>query len=138
MNNNQGLNNTPNFQGNIPVTPPVAPNNVVPNPSSVVTPNPAPAVTPNPMPVTEAPMPNQTYNETSINDLNVDGAYNKMNVAPDYVNDKQIKDNIESHKKNTVPVSKELKTVIIIALILLVFIIIMPMIFDFLNNLRFH
>ncbi len=80
----------------------------------------------------------QTYNETSINDLNVDGAYNRMNIAPDYVNDKQVRENIEAPKKNTVPISKELKTVFIIALVLLAFIIVMPMLFDLISNLRFH
>ncbi len=81
---------------------------------------------------------NQVYNETSINDLNVDGAYNRMNIAPEYVNEKQVRENMEVPKKNTVPISKELKTVFIIALILLAFIIVMPMLFDLISNLRFH
>ena len=80
----------------------------------------------------------QSYNETSINDLNVDGTYNRMNIAPEYVNDKQVKENMETPKKNTVPISKELKTVFVIALILLAFIIVMPALFDLISNLRFH
>ncbi len=80
----------------------------------------------------------QSYNDTSINDLNVDGTYNRMNVAPEYVNDQQVKENIQAPKKNTVPISKELKTVFVIALILLAFIIVMPMLFDLLNNLRYQ
>ena len=59
-------------------------------------------------------------------------------MAPDYVNDKQVKDNMEAPKKNTVTVSKELKTVIVIAAILLIFIIVMPFLFDLISNIRFH
>lgn len=81
---------------------------------------------------------NASNNTSNINDLNVDGTYNRINVAPDYVNDKQVKDNMEASKKNTVPVSKELKTVIVIAAILLIFIIVMPFLFDLISNIRFH
>lgn len=76
-------------------------------------------------------------NETSINDLNVVSDYNQMG-RPEYTNDPKVMENINQQKKNTIPVSKELKTVIIIALILLVFIIIIPMVFDFVNDIRFN
>lgn len=81
---------------------------------------------------------NQANSETPINNMNIDGAYNRMNVAPDYVNEAQVKENIENAKKNTVPVSKELKTVIIIAAILFIFILVMPFLFDLISNIRFH
>ena len=79
-----------------------------------------------------------TNSETPINNMNIDGAYNRINVAPDYVNEAQVKENIENAKKNTVPVSKELKTVIIIAAILFIFILVMPFLFDLISNIRFH
>ena len=81
---------------------------------------------------------NTSSDKSNINDLNVDGTYNRINVAPDYVNDKQVKENMEAPKKNTVTVSKELKTVIVIAAILLIFIIVMPFLFDLISNIRFH
>ena len=81
---------------------------------------------------------NQANSETPINNMNIDGTYNRMNVAPDYVNEAQVKENIENAKKNTVPVSKELKTVIIIAAILFIFILVMPFLFDLISNIRFH
>ena len=73
--------------------------------------------------------------------MNVDGAYNHMDVPPKYVNDQQITNNVQlatGQKKVTVPVSKELKTVIIIALILLAFIFVLPMLGDMLTNLKFR
>lgn len=76
-------------------------------------------------------------NETSLDNLNVDGSYNQLEKQK-YDNDKKAMQNIEGYKKNTVPISKELKTVIIIALILLLFILIMPTIFEFINNIRFN
>lgn len=72
-----------------------------------------------------------------INNLNIDGTYNGIQ-APDYVNEPIVRENIVGQKKNTITITKELKTVIIIALVLLVFIIIMPIFFDLLNNIRFH
>lgn len=77
------------------------------------------------------------YNETSLNDLNVDGAYNKLE-RPDYVNDPKVKMNMEGHKKNTIPVTKETKTFIIIVLVMLVFIFVMPIIFDFIRNIKYR
>lgn len=78
-----------------------------------------------------------TQNETTLDNLNVKDDYYKLE-KPDYTNNPVVKQNIEQYEKKTVPVSKELKTVIAIALILLIFIIFMPMIFDFLNDIRFN
>ena len=78
-----------------------------------------------------------TNTESQLNDMNVNGSYNKME-APDYVKDKQVMENINSPKKNTITITKELKTIIVISLILLVFIIIMPAIFNLINNIRFR
>lgn len=80
---------------------------------------------------------NNSPSETSIADLNVEGSYNQLE-KPSYANDPQVKQNMAEHKKNTVPISKELKTVIVIALILLIFIIIIPIIFEFINDIRFN
>ena len=79
----------------------------------------------------------QLDNQTYLNDMNVSGTYNKME-APSYASDPKVAENINNHKKNTIPVTKELKTIIIISLLLLVFIIIMPIIFDLINNVRFR
>ena len=89
----------------------------------------------------EPPVPNDgpvtpTNQETYLNDMNVNGAYNKME-APEYVNDQKVVENINAPKKNTITITKELKTIIIISLILLVFIFIMPVIFDLVTNIRF-
>ena len=84
--------------------------------------------------------PPSNTNETYLNDLNVDGSYNRIQKeeAPSYVNDPKVIENMNQNKKNTIPVTKELKTVVIIALILLVFIFAMPILFDLINNLRFN
>lgn len=165
MNNNQNINGV-NSNNNIPVSSPVPQNPINQNASNVqsnsinnqssnqfINTN---AFQPNVISQNGMPLPTnnqevsqnvvsnqqvqhmQTYNESSINDLNVDGSYNRLNVPPEYVNDVKVKENIEAPKKNTVPISKELKTVIVIALILLVFILIMPFLFDLISNLRFH
>ncbi len=134
------MNNNPNYIGKqVPQQQPIPQNNAIPIPPQPVNLNQAqPSVNPVGSPTNNMAQMQNTYNNSSINDLNVDGAYNRMNVAPDYVNDSKVKENMEAPKKNTVPISKELKTVFIIAAILLVFIIIMPIIFDYINNLRFH
>ena len=165
MNNNQNINGV-NANNNIPVSSPVPQNPINQNASNVqsnsinnqssnqfINTN---AFQPNVISQNGIPLPTnnqevsqnvvsnqqvqqmQTYNESSINDLNVDGSYNRLNVPPEYVNDVKVKENIEAPKKNTVPISKELKTVIVIALILLVFILVMPFLFDLISNLRFH
>lgn len=88
---------------------------------------------------TQVSLEPQNYNETSINDLNVDGGYNHMEKAPDYVNSPEVKENINPTKKNTITITKELKTVIIIVGVMLAFvIIIMPLLFDLINKIRFH
>ena len=75
------------------------------------------------------------YNETSLNDLNIDGTYNQM-LKTDYSQEPKVRENIEKSKKNTIPITKELKTFLLIALVLFGFIIIMPYIFDFVRNIR--
>ena len=75
--------------------------------------------------------------QTYLNELNVNGTYNKLE-SPQYENNQEKIDNQNNSKKNTITITKELKTIIIIALILLVFIFVMPNIFDLLNNFRFH
>ena len=88
---------------------------------------------------TQVSLEPQNYNETSITDLNVDGVYNHMEKAPDYVNSPEVKENINPTKKNTITITKELKTVIIIVGVMLAFvIIIMPLLFDLINKIRFH
>ncbi len=81
-----------------------------------------------------------TYNETTINDLNVEGTYNNMQVNPtvDYMNDPQVQENLNRQKKKTVPISKELKTVFILVLVLFIFTFIIPILSDLINKLRFH
>ena len=76
----------------------------------------------------------------SLSDMNVDGAYNNMNVAPDYVNDPKVMEVLhpDEKKKNTIKINNEMKTFILIALVLLVFIFLMPLLFDLFNKVRFH
>ncbi len=77
-----------------------------------------------------------TFNETSINDLNVDGAYNKL-PSIDYSNDPQVIANIKNmEKKNTIKISKELQTFFIIVVILFLFILVMPYIFDLVRDIK--
>ncbi len=81
------------------------------------------------------------YNETSLNDLNVEGGYNKLETpTTPFSNDEQVRENIEYHEKKTVKltVTQEMKIFIIIGIIMLIFIIIMPYIFDIVENIRFH
>ena len=79
------------------------------------------------------------YNETSLNDLNVDGKYNKLEKSP-YSDDENVRENIKNHEKKTVniTVGQEMKLFLVIAGIMLIFIIIMPFIFDLIENIRFH
>ncbi len=83
---------------------------------------------------------NVNYNETMLNDLNVDGAYNNMQAKEpvDYMNDPQVQANLNKAPKKTVPISKELKTIFILVLILFAFTFIMPMLADLVNKIRFH
>lgn len=79
---------------------------------------------------------NSQFNETTINDLNVDGAYNNMN-APDYIQDPKVMENLNKVKKTTVQLPADSKTFIIIAIVLFIFILIMPYIFDLIRNIKY-
>lgn len=76
------------------------------------------------------------FNETSINDLNIQGNYNNTETN-NYRNDPQVIANLNNTQKKTITITKELKLVIIIALVLFVFIFIMPYIFDFIQNIKY-
>lgn len=79
---------------------------------------------------------NNNFNETSINDLNINGEYNKL-PSIDYSNDPKVIENINNQKKkNTIKISKELSTFLLICAILFVFIFIMPYIFDLIRNIQ--
>ena len=93
---------------------------------------------PAPTPVPTAPAEPSSYGESAIEGLNVKGNYNQLEKEPDYVNDPQVRENMNPTKKNTVTISKELKTVIIIAIVLLVFIFVIPTIFELINKARFN
>ncbi len=77
------------------------------------------------------------HQDTHLNDLNVDGSYNNLE-APDYATDEQVKKNINEYTKKTVPVSNELKVVIIIAVLMLIFILFMPELGDLLRNIKLN
>ena len=86
---------------------------------------------------------NTEQSETSLSDLNVDGTYNRMNVAPDYVNDPKVMEilhpeQVPEKKKNTLTITKEIKMVFVIALVLFAFIMLIPYISDIVNKIRFH
>lgn len=73
--------------------------------------------------------PSDVNNNNLINELNVDGSYNnieKQDITPTENNPKT---------KKTVTINKELKTLMIIVAILLVFISFMPIVFDFFRSL---
>ena len=81
------------------------------------------------------------YNETSLNDLNVEGTYNKFETpTTPFSNDEQVRENIEYHEKKTskIVINQEMKIFIIIGIVMLIFIIIMPYIFDIVEKIRFH
>ena len=80
---------------------------------------------------------NANPSENKINDLIVEGSYNKLESIP-YANDARVIQNIEETKKKTVTISKELKTVIVLAIILFLVILFMPNISEFINGLRFN
>lgn len=81
---------------------------------------------------------NVEQNENVINDLNVEGSYNQLSNDTPYANDAKVIQNIEESKKKTVPISKELRTVIILALILLLAILFMPNISDFISGIMYN
>ena len=77
-------------------------------------------------------------NETSLNDLNVDGKYNKLDKSP-YSDEEKVRDNIDNRQKHNIKITldHEKKVFLIIVAVMLVFIIIMPFIFDLIENIRF-
>ena len=76
---------------------------------------------------------------TALNDLNVDGEYNNIPKV-DYSNDPQVRQNLEqnSHKKNTITITKEGKVFILIIVAMLIFIFTMPYIFDLIREIKYH
>lgn len=71
---------------------------------------------------------------TSLNNLNIDGAYNDMPKV-DYSQDPKVRENMQ--KKNTVTITSEGKVFLIIIAILLIFVFILPTIFDFITNISY-
>ena len=71
----------------------------------------------------------------SLSDLNVGGASNFYGPSP-YSEDEGVRKNIAEKEKPTVPVTKELKTTIVIVAILLVFVILIPIIFDYVASIK--
>lgn len=82
---------------------------------------------------------NIEQNNNMLSGMNVDGAYNNMNVAPNYVNDPKVMEILhpDENKKKTITINKELKSFFVIGLILLIFIFVLPIIFDLFNKVRF-
>ena len=76
------------------------------------------------------------FNETSLNELNVEGGYNNIERT-DYSQEPQVRANIDGQKKNTITITGEMKTFIIIALVLLIFIFAMPYIFDLIREIKY-
>ena len=81
---------------------------------------------------------NNDYNETSISDLNVEGTYNNMNVAPDYSTDPKVKELLHPEENTTIKIGKDLKIFILIAVVLLVFIFVMPYKVDVVKKIIYH
>ena len=79
-------------------------------------------------------------NNNMLSDMNVDGTYNNMNVAPNYVSDPKVMDALhpDENKKKTITINKELKTFFVIGFILLIFIFVLPILFDLFNKVRFQ
>ena len=71
---------------------------------------------------------------TSLNNLNIDGAYNDMPKVY-YSQDPKVRENMQ--KKNTVTITSEGKVFLIIIAILLIFVFILPTIFDFITNISY-
>jgi len=81
---------------------------------------------------------NNIRNETSLHDLNVDGKYNKLDKSP-YSDEEKVRDNIDNRLKHNIKITldHEKKVFLIIVGVMLLFIIIMPFIFDLIENIRF-
>ena len=58
-------------------------------------------------------------------------------TAPEYVNDPEVLENIENAIKGTLPVSKELKLIIIISIIMLLFIFGFDTVYELIRNIRY-
>ena len=84
---------------------------------------------------------NTVQDSNNLTGLNVSGDYNNLNNTNNgpipYASEPQVMANMEKIKKKTVniPATPELKTIIILAIVLLVFIIVMPFVFDLLRNI---
>ena len=80
-------------------------------------------------------------NQVKESNLNTNNQSNGINNEPSYINDPQIKENVQAHlsgKKNTITITAELKTFIILALVMLVFIFVMPTLFDIISNIKYR
>lgn len=104
-----------------------------------------PVVTPTPDVGSEATESfiNTEQSQTTLADLNVDGTYNKMNVAPDYVNVPKVMEilhpeQVPEKKKNTFTITKEIKMIFVIALVLFAFIMLVPIVSELVDKIRFH
>lgn len=69
---------------------------------------------------------------TSLNNLNIPGEYNNMPKV-DYSQEPKVKENMQ--KKNTVTITSEGKIFLVIIAILLIFIFVLPTIFDLIRNI---
>ena len=81
---------------------------------------------------------NNDYNETSISDMNVEGTYNNMNVAPDYSTDPKVKELLHPEEKTTIKIGKDLKFFILVVVGLLAFIFVMPYAVDIVKKIIYH
>ena len=71
---------------------------------------------------------------TSLNNLNIDGAYNNMPKV-DYSQEPKVKENMQ--KKNTVTITSEGKVFLIIIAVLLIFVLVLPTVFDWITNISY-
>ena len=71
---------------------------------------------------------------TALNNLNVDGTYNNMPKV-DYLQEPKVKENMQ--KKNTVTITSEGKVFLIIIAVLLIFVFVLPTIFDLITNISY-
>ena len=71
---------------------------------------------------------------TALNNLNVDGSYHNMPKV-DYSQEPKVKENMQ--KKNTVTITSEGKIFLIIIAVLLIFIFVLPTIFDLITNISY-
>ena len=85
---------------------------------------------------------NNGYSETVLNDLNVDDSYNQIQKEytnpEEYINDPKVQANIHPEQANKITVTQELKTVLMLVAVLLVFIFVMPYVVDFFRGIIYH